>query len=369
MIKICSPQLGISPVSSLGGETYDYQTLKGFTQRQCQVIVYLPKGRSFDKNLKNFQVYFAPIKHIVPPVIYSFICLPFLFRTYKKTKFDILRIHSPRFLGIAGLLFHYFYPKVPILVSAVTVDSERIYYWIEKKTYDSASAIIVQSEYMKSLLVRKYKTDPQKIAVTYGGMDIDNQTFTILPKQAKLLNKSDKVMLFMGSLIARKNPLFALEIFYKILTTQPNLKFVVIGQGDQKKEMMRKVDQWGIEKKVIFINSAHNEERAYWLNRMDIFIFPSLNEGFGLVVTLAMSYGKVVVSSDKAAFKEIIDNGKDGFTLTLNNRKIWQSTILRLLKSKKLRDKMGKLARQKVEQKFNWDLTYDLNKQVVERLI
>lgn len=368
MIKICSPQLGISPISSLGGEIYDYQTLKGFALKGFKVLVYLPKNRNYDKSLKNLHVSYCFMTHIFPPWIYSFLCLPYLFRTYNLEKFDILRIQSPRFLGLAVIIFHFFYPKVPILSSGVTVDNARIYFPIEKYAYKLSSKIIVQSQYMKNFLIKKYDLDKSKIVVTYGGVLDGKKTWSKIPYEAKRIKKDDYVILFMGPLIERKNPLFALDVFITVRKKIPNVKFVIIGEGKLKKEMQKTVKQKGIDNDVFFIKSAYEDAKAYWFSKMDIFIFPSLNEGFGLVVTEAMSFGKVVITSKKAAFKEIIDTGKNGFTLPLNN-KTWVKTCIELLKDKKFRIKIGSLARNKVENYFNWERTYDLNQKAVESIL
>ncbi|MBI2596241.1 glycosyltransferase family 4 protein [Candidatus Daviesbacteria bacterium] len=368
-IIICSPQLGISPVSNLGGEIYDYQTIKGFTRRGVRVLIYLPKKRIYDKSIKDLSVTYSSMTHIFPPWFFSFICLPYLFKTYKREKFDILRIHSPRFLGIAAMIFHFFYPKVPILSSGVTVDSLGLHYLIERYIFNISSRIIVQSEYMKKLLVKKYHINQIKIAVTYGGVLDSSKNWVSRPKESVCIRNKDKVLLFMGALINRKNPLFALDIFIKVRSKLKNVFLVVIGEGNLKKKMKNKIKAKKMTDRIIFINSAYKEEKAYWFSRMDVFLFPSLNEGFGLVATEAMSFGKVVITSEKAAFKEIIDNGKDGFMLPLSNQKLWIDTTLKILSSSKISERIGRNALSKVKTKFSWERTYNLNKKVIEEMV
>lgn len=368
MIKICSPQLGLSPVSSLGGEIYDYQTIKGYVEKGIKVFVYLPKGRLYDKSLKKMVVQQSFLKHIVPPIIYSFICLPYLFRTYRVEKFDILRIHVPRFLGLAGLIFNYFYPKVPILVSVVNVDDISHYYLIEKMILQKANKIIVQSEYMKKRTVKRFGISPSKIEVTFGGQ-IRSEKYKKKPIEAKKIYDTDKVILFMGWLIGRKNPLFAYEVFKKCLNKEPNLKFVIIGNGLLKSELIKKVEYDNLADKVIFKDSAYGEEKAYFLSRADLVLVPSLDEGFGLIVTEAMSYKKVVIASNIEVFQEIISNGKDGFLLPLNKKQIWVDKIIELIRNKKIIQEISNNAKIKVERKFNWERTFDLNKKVVQELV
>jgi len=363
-MKICSPQLGVSPISSLGGEIYDYQTLKGFTEKGIDVFVYLPKNRVFDKKLKHFHVSYAPITHIIPPWLYSIICLPYLFKTYKTEKFDILRIHSARFLGIAGLIFHYFHPEVPILTSEVTPEHGKIFHYIERKIYDKSSAIIVQSNYMKVMLVDKFNLPSKKIFITYGGELEQNKISKPTNNILRNIQRRDFVLLYMGVLEPRKNPRFLLDVIYETLKEIPNAKLVYVGSGVEKNSLIRLAIQKKIKSNVIFVDKAYGAEKSAWFNRMDVFVLASKSEGFGLVVTEAMSYAKTAIVSNIAPFKEIINNGVDGFTLPVS-ASVWKKTIIELAKDERFREKIGKNAKEKIKKQFNWEKTYALNKKVV----
>ncbi len=360
-MKICSPQLGISPDSSLGGEIYDHQTLKGFTEKGVKVFVYLPKNRIYDHTLKNFKVEYSFITHIVPPWIYSFICLPYLFRTYKKEEFDILRIHSPRFLGLAAIIFHIFHPKVPIMSSQVTVDGSPIFYPIEWLTFRISKKIIVQSQYMKNSIVKKYGIGSNKIFITLGGQLQSLKKSSVLPKEAKNIKLNVPTILFMGLLIKRKNPVFLLDILKECKENIPDLKLVIIGSGPERKTIIKKAKDSNMENDVVLINFAYGQDKAYWLSRMNIFLMPSKDEGFGLAVTEAMSYAKPVITSDRAAFKEIIRNGQNGFAISLEDKELWLRTIVKLLQSKSFSKKIGDNAKKTIQEKFNWEKTYNLN--------
>lgn len=366
-MKICSPQLGMSSNSSLGGEIYDYQTIKGFSQKGIDVFVYLPKGRPYDKSIKNLHVKYCFITHIIPPWLYSIICLPYLFRTYKKEKFDVLRIHSPRFLGLAAIIFHLLNPKVPILSSQVTVDPSPLSYPIEWLTFKISKKIIVQSEYMKNVLAQKYNVPRTKIAVTYGGQLEIPQSTSITPPEADKLGRNDPTILFMGVLVSRKNPLFLVDILKSAKSKIKNLKLVIIGNGPQKNKLISKLKKENLASDSIIINSAYGEEKAYWLNRMNVFLMPSQDEAFGLSVTEAMSFAKPVVTSAKAAFDEIITNGENGYTLPLDPD-IWAKTITNLIQTPALSKKIGQAAQKTVNEEFNWQKTFDLNYQVVKEM-
>ena len=103
-MRICSPQLGLAPNSVLGGEVFDRQILLGLAKKGVKVEIILPRDKPHDKNIKNWNIIFMPIKHF-PAIFGNLLYLPYLFKTYKKNKFQILRIHQPQFLGLGCLIF------------------------------------------------------------------------------------------------------------------------------------------------------------------------------------------------------------------------------------------------------------------------
>ena len=112
-MRICSPQLGISPKSILGGEVFDREILLGLAKKGIQVEIILPKGLPHDKKIKNWQITYLPIQHI-PAIFFNVIITPYLFVIYKRRPFDLIRLHSPMYIGFGAILFKFFHPKVKI---------------------------------------------------------------------------------------------------------------------------------------------------------------------------------------------------------------------------------------------------------------
>ncbi len=121
-LTICSPQLGLSPESNSGGEVYDREVINRLCDSGVKVFTLLPKNRPYLKH-KNLTVAYAPIKPMFPPHIFSAFVLPYLIKTYKKVKFDILRVHNPYFVGPAAVIFRQLNPQVPIVASYLHLES------------------------------------------------------------------------------------------------------------------------------------------------------------------------------------------------------------------------------------------------------
>src|SRR3989344_4995601 len=116
MLSVCSPQLGLSPESNSGGEVYDREVISRLCRRGIKIYTLLPKGRLHSK-VKNLTVEFSRLGSYVPPYLFSVAALPYMVKTYKQHKFNLLRIHNLYFLGLAAAAFKKLYPKVPMVGS------------------------------------------------------------------------------------------------------------------------------------------------------------------------------------------------------------------------------------------------------------
>lgn len=352
-MKICSPQLGLSPRSILGGEVHDYYVLNGLAKRGHKIFVYLPKNRPYEAH-KNLNVTVAPIKHI-PAITFNLLIIPYLFKTYKKEKFDVLRIHSPYFVGLGAFIFKIFHPEVPIVTTHHLAEDGLLLNFINKLTSRRYDAIIAVSNYVKNWLVNAYNVDSNKITTVYNGVDSQlkpsakNET---LIKKYHLQGKT--VLLFMGLLIARKNPLFLLEIYKKIKETKKDAALVICGSGPLLGAMRDYKNKINLPD-VIFTGPVFGRKKNDYLNLCDIFILPSKNEGFGIVVAEAMSCGKVPVVSKNTSLEEIVKDGKNGVVVEGYNPDIWAKKISALLKNHTKRNEMSKNALAFAKENFSWD--------------
>lgn len=84
-----------------------------------------------------------------------------------------------------------------------------------------------------------------------------------------------------GRLTAQKNTLFILDIFAEILKIEEKAKLLLIGDGDLREEMLKKIDDSGIKESVVYLGRREDIKQFY--NAMDAFLLPSLYEGLPVV--------------------------------------------------------------------------------------
>ncbi len=287
-MKICSPQLGLSPESNLGGEVHDREMIKALDNLGVETLIILPWGKKYP-SLKHAKVYFLPTPFVYPPWIFNVLILPYLFILQLKYRFDVLRVHSPYFVGPAAIFFKLFFPNVKITASYLHLETNnKLFSFIDRNLIQHYTAITTISDFTKNEIEKRYQV--KSIVIPCG---IDSK-YKPLSKNQKLLDKynlkNKKVLLFLGQLIERKN----IPFLFKVLKKLPeNYVLMICGDGPLRGQL-----EVEAPKGVIFSGKVLEEEKVNYYNLADVFVYPSLKEGFGLSVAEAMACGKPVVASN-----------------------------------------------------------------------
>ena len=112
------------------------------------------------------------------------------------------------------------------------------------------------------------------------------------------LGLGEDTLLFghVGRFMEQKNHLFLLSAFAEIVQIRPSAKLMLIGGGKLEKEIRAKADELNIRDHIIFAGQ-HSDLGGYY-SAMDLFLFPSLYEGLGIVAVEAQCSGLPVIASD-----------------------------------------------------------------------
>ncbi len=133
----------------------------------------------------------------------------------------------------------------------------------------------------------------------------------------------------------------------------PDWELHLFGEGPDEPKMRTAISENNL--KTVFIHpfTTHVEEE---MAKASIYVFPSMFEGFGLVLLEAMSAGVPCVSYDcPYGPGEIIRNGEDGILSEYNNPKVFMENVLYLIEHDDIRKEMGKKARENSLKSFNID--------------
>ncbi|MDB6228668.1 glycosyltransferase [Lactobacillus amylovorus] len=156
-------------------------------------------------------------------------------------------------------------------------------------------------------------------------------------KTRKNLNLKDNLVIgHIGRLTEQKNTLFLIDIFNAIQKIQPNARLLIVGDGNLREKMLKKINEYGIREKVVYLGRTEDIHRLY--NAMDCFVLPSIYEGLPVVGVEAETSGLPMFFS--TAVPEESSPCKDlGFFIDLKlGPQEWAKIILKntmLLKEKR----------------------------------
>lgn len=271
------------------------------------------------------------------------------FRTYK-----ILRnrnIHSiilclPIDIKIAGVVAKFC--KIPHIIyrrgSAIPIKNS----WSNRFLFSHiVTDIIANSEATKKTILQNNPNlfNADKITVLYNGIAIPtprgkarNEVFTIGFAGRLEPQKNLSSLISVADILKKKNLSFQIKI---------------AGDGSLREQLEQEVHARNLDDFVKFVGFQANLSDFY--SSLDVFVLPSLWEGFGYVLAEAMTYNLPLIAYNVSSNPELICDGKNGFLIPLHNTELFAEKIMELIANEQLCNEMGEFARTFVEDNFDKD--------------
>jgi len=192
-----------------------------------------------------------------------------------------------------------------------------------------------------------------------GGRITHNaQHITQIKKEYNPENKL--ILLTVGRLVKRKGVDMVLESLPKILEKNPDLIYVIAGDGPELENIKNIIANLKLEKNVLIIQNPTDKDKNAWYEICDIFIMPARNidgdfEGFGIVYLEANLAGKPVIAGNSGGVGDAVKNNINGLLVDPENSKEITTAILNLIENKNLREKLGEHGRERAIKNFNWE--------------
>lgn len=165
-------------------------------------------------------------------------------------------------------------------------------------------------------------------------------------------NLPERFILGVGTLEPRKNFTTLIDAFAEAAQDFPNLKLIIIGgKGWRYKQIFDRVHHQDIRDKVIFRGYVGENDLIGYYNCAEIFVFPSLYEGFGIPPLEAMKCSCPVIASNKSSIPEVV--GAGGLLVDPADTRELTEAIKSILVDRDLREKLVAAGRMQA-QKFSW---------------
>jgi glycosyltransferase involved in cell wall biosynthesis len=242
-----------------------------------------------------------------------------------------------------------------------------------------ASCVVAVSEAVRDHLRAREGVPSRRIELIHDGIDLEALA-RVAPAQrtrARLGLPADVPLVgCVASLTARKGQAALVEAAPRILARHPRARFLLVGDGPERAALEQRIAACGLS--ASFHLPGFREDVADVIAALDVFVLPSLWEGFNLSLLTACALARAVVATNLRANREVVEPGVSGLLPTprepvLEARRLdadaLADAVAALLDDPPLRRRLGAAARARVEERFGAAAMTARHEELYERLL
>ena len=289
-----------------------------------------------------------------------------IYKFIRKEKPDVVHTHMSKAGMVARLAAKF--AGVPLIVhtyhghvfhSYFNPARTKFFLMIERSLANITDRIITISEIQKDELMKYlHLKDKNKFALIPLGFDLtrllnqdDNYADTL--REELGVSKEALMIGIVGRLTAIKHPKMFLEVAKEIKNRIPEkkVKFLIVGDGELKDELVNLSGRFGIKNDVIFTGWRKDLLPIY--RALDVVALTSLNEGTPVSLIEALASARPAVATDVGGVRDVVEDGRSGFVVPPNDIGAFSEAAVLLLTDKDKRKKFGLYGREAVRYKYS----------------
>ncbi|MFC1625809.1 glycosyltransferase [Patescibacteria group bacterium] len=289
-----------------------------------------------------------------------------LLKVVNKEKIDLINVHWLLPNGLMALIVSKL-TGIPYVVTLPGTDiylarSNKLFGQVARIIANNSSGIVALNQLFLSRIA-KLKVDNIPTRVIH--YPVNSKEFypsdsgvNDLRERLGLVN-SNIVIMAIGRLVYKKGFEYLIKAMPEITKNFPNVRLVIGGAGDLMGRLTALAAKLKVDKKIIFTGNVKHNEILSFYNLADVVVTPSVIDPKGnvdgdtVVSFESMACGKPLVVTDFLGVSEVIKDRVHGFIVHPKSSKELASAINRLIKSGKLRRKMGRLGRELVNKQLS----------------
>lgn len=219
----------------------------------------------------------------------------------------------------------------------------------------NASAVTAVTEHMKNRIQDDYATE--SIVVPNG---IELGIFDSAPTKEEArerlqLEREASVIICIGNLRAVKGTAYLIRAINLIQQKESSIRLLIVGKGEEEVKLRALAEKTGVKERVIFMGSIPHHAVPQYLAASDVFVLPSLSEGFPLVSLEAMAAALPIVATKVGGIPSVVKEGVNGFLVNPRDAAQIAEKVLFILNDQKLRHCFSENNRNKAKQ-YTWGM-------------
>lgn len=244
----------------------------------------------------------------------------------KKKKYDAC-IGFADSANVANILSGNKYCKIITTIHSTLSEANRLKEYryvvspLAKLLYNFSDIVVAVSEGVRQDLIYNYRIKDSKIKTIYNGCDLDRieamkcEPLTI---EEEKWTEGEFVVATMGRMDIPKGQWHLIRAFNGIVERMPDAKLLILGEGNCEAYLRKLSHDFKLDNNVIFCGFKKNPFRI--LQKCEVFVFPSIYEGFGNAIVEAMQCGLPIISTDFNTGAREIMAPKTDLTYKAKNR-------------------------------------------------
>ena len=348
-----------------GGQQQLHFLIGGLKRRGIQQFLAVRKRSPLATRAAEQEV---PVRGLSLSSEWDFISLAGMAGLVVRFRPDLIHAHDSRTLGLAVWLKTLGWGGGVVAARRVAF-SIRGNPWWKFKYARQTSRVIAVSRYVRDLLIEE-GLEPGQVEVVYDGVEAEAAP---LPEQRcsarRRLGVADGEFLIgcVGHFTPEKGHAFLIRGFSEILTTHPDARLAVVGEGPLRGELELLIRELGLDGRAVLPGFVSDLDEV--LPGFDLLVHPSLTEGLGSVLLQAMSRQVPVCASRAGGIPEAVIDGETGFLFSPGSAEALVESVLRARSNPGLARRQAEQAAARVRSTFSVERMVDETRRIYSDIL
>jgi len=280
-----------------------------------------------------------------------------LSRTMKRLAPDVLHAHDPHGVAMAALALSLGAGAsrggghAPVLVAARRVDFHLKGNSFSRWKHRQVDCFIAASEAIREMLVAD-GVPPERTVTVHEGIDVDRVVAepAVNIHEAFFLPHGAPVVGNVAALVPHKGQRYLVDAAHLVVQQMPDVRFVILGEGELREHLERQVRDHGLEKHVLL--PGFRTDVVGCIKALDLFVMSSVTEGLGTSLLDAMAASRPIVATKAGGIPEIVADGVNGLLVPPRDARALADAIVRALRDPATGRRMGEAGFARVRERF-----------------
>lgn len=326
--------------------------------RHCDRKVFEPSVISFRKGDlgKDVEALGIPVRIIHKKIPFDVLFLCRLAGELKKIRPDVVHCRN----GIPAVSYGVAAARIAGIPAVSSVHGRTHYIrrnfkiWLWFRIMRWSRTVVAVTEGIKGELSRQGGIKRDKIKVIYNGIDTTDQA--VLPSKEDLrrefgLSPDDFLIGSVGNLRPIKGQKYLIQAMPEILRRVANAQLALIGRGEEEQNLRNLVRELGLDDKIRFL--GYQKDAGRLTGMFNVFVLPSLSEGFPNVLLEAMRAQVPIVATRVGGVEEVVPDGQEAILVTPSDSRTLAQAVIQLAENPALRETLSANALRRVKDRFD----------------